>query len=90
MKIGKIQPIYPGKGSSLSMIFEDRLRKRKSGNGHLTLFLLLASLCLVCVRCFDDFFTYIVSFTTQHFKRSVVIPPVQVRKVKLADLLTSC
>lgn len=30
MKIGKTQRIFPGKGSSLSMIFEDRLRKRKS------------------------------------------------------------
>lgn len=34
MKIGKTQHTFPGKGSSLSMIFEDRLRKRKSGNSH--------------------------------------------------------
>ena len=73
MKIGKIQPIYPGKGFSLNMIFEDRLRKRKFGNSHLTLFLLLASLCLVCVRCFDDFFTYIVSFATQNILREVLL-----------------
>lgn len=51
MKIGKIQHIYPGKGSSLSMIFEDKLRKRKFGNSHLLLFPLLASLYLVLAVC---------------------------------------
>ena len=30
MRIGKTQPTSPGKGSSLSTIFEDRLRRRKS------------------------------------------------------------
>lgn len=37
MKIGKTRHTFPGKGSSLSMIFEDRLRKRKSGNSHFLL-----------------------------------------------------
>lgn len=37
MKIGRTQHTYPGKGSFLSMIFEGRLRRKKSGNSPLLL-----------------------------------------------------